>query len=118
MQYLERRFGVYARRLASMSNFIQLVLYTGVVLYAPSLALEATTGLSGTMSVALIGLICMFYSGIGGIKAVIVTDVFQGILMFASLFCVIGVASTQMKDGLFTETWNAGIAGKRIDFSE
>jgi sodium-coupled monocarboxylate transporter 8/12 len=49
----------------------------GIVLYAPALALEAVSGLSKELSVWTIGLVCTFYSTMGGMKAVIHTDVFQ-----------------------------------------
>ena len=103
--------------LASIANSLQLILYTGVVLYAPSLALEATTGLSGTMSVLLIGIICTFYSTIGGIKAVLITDVFQGFLMFAALFAILGVAAYELDDGL-SQVWKISEKGERIEFFE
>ena len=54
-----------------------MILYMGIVLYAPALALEAVTGLPKTIAVVSIGLVCTFYSTIGGMKAVIITDVFQ-----------------------------------------
>ncbi|XP_054011850.1 putative sodium-dependent multivitamin transporter [Hylaeus anthracinus] len=114
-EYLEKRFGVKARLLTSLTNFLQLILYTAVVLFAPSLALEATTGLSGDMSVLLIGLICTFYSTVGGIKAVLITDVFQGILMFAALASVLGVASSVLDGGL-SNVWSIAQKSGRIDF--
>ncbi|CAK9812759.1 Putative sodium-dependent multivitamin transporter [Anthophora plagiata] len=114
-QYLERRFGVRARLIASTANFTQLLLYTGVVLFAPSLALEATTGLSGDISVLFIGLICTFYSTVGGIKAVLITDVFQGVLMFVALTCVLSVAASNLDDGL-SNVWSIAQEGGRIDF--
>lgn len=58
-----------------------MVLYMAMVLYAPSIALGAITGLSVTTSITLVGLVCVFYSTIGGIKAVIITDVFQVIML-------------------------------------
>ncbi|XP_076169281.1 putative sodium-dependent multivitamin transporter isoform X2 [Ptiloglossa arizonensis] len=91
------------------------MLYTGVVLFAPSLALEATTGLSGDINVLLIGLICTFYSTVGGIKAVLVTDVFQGLLMFAGVGCVLAVASIELEGGL-SNVWSISQKGGRIDF--
>ncbi|XP_033209430.1 putative sodium-dependent multivitamin transporter isoform X2 [Belonocnema kinseyi] len=114
-EYLEKRFGSTSRMVASIANSLQLILYTGVVLYAPSLALEATTGLSGTMSILLIGIICTFYSTIGGIKAVLITDVFQGFLMFAALFAVLGVATYEL-DGELSQVWEISEKGRRIEF--
>ena len=103
--------------MTSTANFLQLLLYTGVVLFAPSLALEATTGLSGNMSVLLIGLICTFYSTVGGIKAVLITDVFQGILMFAGVACVLAVAADDLDGGL-SNVWSIAQDGGRAEFFE
>ena len=79
------------RLLASLAWTIQMTLYMGIVLYAPSLALSAVTGLSFTGSVISIGLVCTFYSTLGGMKAVLMTDVFQSFLMFAAIYAVIGI---------------------------
>lgn len=89
-----------ARLVASIANFSQVAFYTGVVIYAPSLALEATTGLNGTISTLLIGLICTFYSTIGGIKAVIITDLLQGALMYVCVFCVLIIGIGQIDGGI------------------
>ena len=117
LQYLERRFGKMIRLVASGANFLKLILYTGIVLYAPSLAFETATGLSSTMSILLIGLICMFYSTIGGIKAVLITDVFQGLLMYTALFCVLGVGASELEGGL-SSVWELAKRDGRIKFFE
>ena len=103
-RYLEQRFGRTARLLASLAFSLQMTLYMGIVVYAPSLALSAVTGLSFTGSVISIGddhndndsdndndpgVVCTFYSALGGMKAVLMTDVFQSLLMFAAIFSVI-----------------------------
>ncbi|XP_057329009.1 putative sodium-dependent multivitamin transporter [Microplitis mediator] len=114
-EYLERRFGVTSRLIASAINFIQINFYTGIVIYAPALALEATTGLNGNMSIILIGLICTFYSSIGGIKAIIVTDILQGALMFICVSCVIGVALSDLEGGV-RSVFNIAYEGGRLNF--
>lgn len=116
-KYLERRFGLAARLATSIANFMQLTLYTGMVLYAPSLAIEATTGLSSRTSIMMIAVICVFYSTIGGIKAVLVTDIFQGFLMFASLICIMVVANGEIEGGI-GNVWNIAKQGGRIEFFE
>ncbi|XP_029046788.2 putative sodium-dependent multivitamin transporter [Osmia bicornis bicornis] len=113
-EYLEKRFGIKARTMASFVYWLQLLLYSGVVLYAPALALEATTGISKTGSIIIIGLVCAFYSSIGGIKAVLITDVFQGLLMFVSVFIIIVTAANEV--GGLDKIWEIAQAGNRIEF--
>lgn len=87
---------------------------TGAVLYAPSLAIEATTGLSNATSIIFIGLVCSFYSSVGGIKAVLATDVFQGVLMVASLLCAIVIGCYDI-DGGISEIWEVARKNGRLD---
>lgn len=77
LQYLEERFGKVTRVVASVAFSAQTVLRTALVLYAASLALNAIAGVSQTVSMIAVGVLCVFYSTIGGIKAVIITDLFQ-----------------------------------------
>ncbi|XP_023341743.1 putative sodium-dependent multivitamin transporter isoform X2 [Eurytemora carolleeae] len=88
-KYLEDRFGKIARITASLAFSVQMFLYMGIVLYAPSLALSAVTGLSFEGSVIGVGLVCTFYSTVGGMKAVLMTDLFQSLLMFSAVLTVI-----------------------------
>lgn len=102
--------------LASLAFLLQLLLYTGVVLYAPALALEATTGLSTAASVIGLGLVCTFYSTIGGIKAVLVTDVFQGVLMLTAVVTVIATAAVDT--GGLDRIWLLAREGSRLEFDK
>jgi sodium-coupled monocarboxylate transporter 8/12 len=70
-----------------------MMMYMGIVVYAPALALSAVTGLSFIGSILAVGGVCTFYSTLGGMKAVLLTDVFQSMLMYASIIAVIVVGS-------------------------
>ncbi|XP_032683424.1 putative sodium-dependent multivitamin transporter [Odontomachus brunneus] len=116
-EYLEKRFGLHLRLMVSAANFTETLLLAGVMLYAPSLALEATTGLSSTMSILVIAIICTFYSTIGGIKAVLVTDIFQGFHMAITLCTIIGIAANNVDGGL-ANIWHIAQEGGRLDFTD
>lgn len=77
LQYLDKRFGKATRLTGSVAYSIQMVLYMGVALYAPALALETVTGMPKFYAILAVGLVCTFYSTMGGLKAVVFTDVFQ-----------------------------------------
>ncbi|XP_066257278.1 putative sodium-dependent multivitamin transporter [Euwallacea similis] len=112
-KYLELRFGRSSRLAASLAYTLQMTLYTGVVIYAPALALEALTGIHRVTAVVTTGLVCTFYSTIGGMKAVVMTDVFQSILMFLGVFSVIGSAIAA--HGSISEIWKIASEGNRTD---
>uniref|UniRef100_A0A034VML1 Putative sodium-dependent multivitamin transporter n=1 Tax=Bactrocera dorsalis TaxID=27457 RepID=A0A034VML1_BACDO len=115
-EYLERRFGHSTRLAASIAYSMQMILYTGIVLYAPALALEAVTGVSKVTAISAIGLICTFYSTIGGLKAVLITDVFQSLLMFAAIYAVIVVSA--IKAGGLAPIWQIAEERNRIYFTD
>ena len=68
---------------------VATLLNMGVVLYGPALALGAVTGFTTTQSVFMMGAICTVYTSLGGLKAVIWTDVVQYVLMFAGLLVIL-----------------------------
>lgn len=113
-EYLEKRFSKLVRTLASITFSIQMILYMSIVLYAPSLALSQVTGIRVWTSVLSIGVVCTFYTTIGGIKAVIWTDLFQVLMMFAAMFAVAikGIAD----EGGIEKVWMTNYNGSRIEF--
>ncbi|XP_054709989.1 putative sodium-dependent multivitamin transporter [Uloborus diversus] len=114
-EYLERRFGKSTRTIASLLFTLQMIFYMAVVLYAPSLALNAVTGLSTWASVVSLAVVCTFYCSLGGLKAVLWTDVFQSILMYVTISAVVikGTIDTGGNDRVF-EIANEG--GRLIFF--
>lgn len=107
------RFGKKTRLAASLAYTLQMILYMGIAVYAPALALQAVTGLDQTYSILAIGIVCTFYSTIGGMKAVLFTDVFQSILMFAAIYAVIICAA--VKAGGLAPIWEAAEKGGRLE---
>ncbi|XP_053552873.1 sodium-dependent multivitamin transporter-like [Bombina bombina] len=88
------------------------VIYMGVVLYAPALAFNAVTGFSLWGAVLSMGLVCTLYTTLGGLKAVIWTDVVQTLVMFAGQLAVIIVGT--MKVGGIDRVWSIATENNKI----
>jgi Na+/proline symporter len=76
-EYLERRFGVVPRSLASLLFLLLRGGHIAVAIYAQALALTLITGLDTAPAVLLCGAVVTLYTVFGGMKAVIWTDVLQ-----------------------------------------
>ncbi|XP_062415480.1 solute carrier family 5 member 6a isoform X2 [Pungitius pungitius] len=111
-EYLELRFNKTVRICGTVTFIFQMVIYMGVVLYAPALALNAVTGFDLWGAVLAMGLVCTLYTALGGLKAVIWTDVFQTVVMFAGQLAVIVVGASQA--GGMAEVWRKALNGSRI----
>ena len=60
--------------------------------------------------------VCILYTSIGGMKAVVWTDVFQCIVMWIGLVAVIIRGSLVL--GGFEEVWKTAYEGGRIEFKK
>ncbi|XP_053149203.1 sodium/iodide cotransporter [Hemicordylus capensis] len=88
-EYLEMRFSKKVRLCGTIQYIIATMLYTGIVIYAPALILNQVTGLDIWASLLSTGVICTFYTTIGGMKAVIWTDVFQVFVMLSGFVAIL-----------------------------
>ncbi|NXB24285.1 SC5AC protein, partial [Rhagologus leucostigma] len=112
-EYLELRFNKIVRLAATLIYILQTILYTGIVVYAPSLALNQVTGFDLWGSVAATGIVCTFYCTLGGLKAVVWTDAFQMIVMVAGFMTVL-IRGTSLNDGS-TKVWEDAHEGSRLN---
>jgi SSS family transporter len=79
--YLEQRFNLAARMYGSFVFILFQLGRMAIILYLPSIALSAATGMSITWSVLSMGAMTTFYTMLGGIEAVIWTDVVQSVIL-------------------------------------
>lgn len=79
-QYLEERFNILARLYGSAVFFTFQTGRMAIVLYLPAVMLHTATGMSVYYSILTMGLITTVYTVLGGIEAVIWTDVLQSII--------------------------------------
>lgn len=107
--YLEARFSRTVRWLASTLFVFFMISRIAIVLFLPSLALNAVTGFDIYISIIIMGIVTIIYSTSGGMEAVVWGDVIQGfILVFgaisALIFMIIGI------EGGLSEFWTTTIS--------
>ncbi|XP_071796687.1 sodium-dependent multivitamin transporter-like isoform X2 [Asterias amurensis] len=112
--YLHKRFSPLVRSIGALLFILQTLLYLAVVLYAPALALEAATKFPVFATVMTTGAICTIYTALGGIKAVIWTDVFQFIVLFGSLVTITIMGIIQA--GGMKYVWDFNYDGGHLNF--
>jgi SSS family solute:Na+ symporter len=99
--YLEMRYHPRIRTLASaLAIVIQLGGRMSIVLFLPSLAMSAVTGLNVTHSILIMGVVTILYTVLGGMRAVIWTDFIQVVVMLGGAFVALGFVVTRIDGGV------------------
>ena len=120
-EYLERRFDAKTRSLTSFLFLMSRGLSAGIVLYAPAIVLSVIMGWDETVTILIMGVITVGYTIMGGITAVIWTDVVQMLMMFVGIAVALVVlfAALPSNVGMSDVAYIGGIheMWKSIDFS-
>jgi SSS family transporter len=85
-RYLELRFGPSVRTLVSAVFLISRALGTGVGLYASAIVLTVILGIPIWSTILLMGVVTVIYDTIGGMKAVVYSDVIQSVILLLGIF--------------------------------
>jgi SSS family transporter len=92
-EYLEHRFNIQVRTLASVLFALMRGSHLSIALYAASLVLTQVIGLPIWASLLMLGALTTLYTVFGGMKAVLWTDVIQFFVLIGGLIAVLmGVA--------------------------
>jgi solute:Na+ symporter, SSS family len=90
-EFFGNRFGPSVRMYSSFAFAAGHFAKMGFVFYLLALSVSGITGWSITFIIVTLGVITVFYTFIGGLKAVIWTDVVQGFLLWTSIAVTIGL---------------------------
>ena len=99
-EYLEMRFSLAVRLFGALSFIVFQLARMGIVLLLPALALAAVTGLDVTLCIVVMGALCTLYTVLGGIEAVIWTDVIQVVVLFGGAVVAVVIAIGGIDGGL------------------
>ncbi|XP_075328707.1 sodium-coupled monocarboxylate transporter 1-like [Odontesthes bonariensis] len=113
-EYLELRFNRATRLLGMAFCIIQTILFAGVTVYGPALALNQVIGMDLWVGISSTAIVCTFYCTLGGLKAVVWTDVFQVVIMLSGYLAVV-VKAVIVRGGVSTILSDAQRGG-RLNF--
>jgi SSS family transporter len=99
-EYLELRFSFACRLFASLSFTAFHLGRIAIVLYLPALALATVSDIDVVTSILLIGVLCLIYTVMGGIEAVVWTDAVQAIVLMAGALLCFVLAVWQVDGGI------------------
>jgi len=91
-QLLERQFGMSIRQAAALLFVMTRITWTGLVVYTCSRAVSQMTGWPLEWVILAVGIVTISYTTMGGIRAVIITDVTQAFILFGGALLVVGFA--------------------------
>jgi len=112
-EYLEKRFNLLVRLFGSLVFLLFQVGRMAIVLLLPALALSTVTGINVQVCIASMGILCILYTVLGGIEAVIWTDVLQLIVLMGAALFLIPIVAADL-DGGFMEIIRIGQADNKF----
>jgi SSS family solute:Na+ symporter len=122
--YQERRFGTRSRVVLASVFLLSQGATAAAILYATSLVLEFLTGLPVAYCIMTVSVIALIYTALGGIAAVIWTDVIQAGILFVGALVIFYSLAVGFDEPLVGVLGQASAAGQlealdtQLDFSK
>jgi SSS family solute:Na+ symporter len=116
-EYLEIRFNVAVRMFGSTSFVLFQLMRMGIVVYLPALALSTVIGMDIYTAIIVMGVLAVLYTYLGGIEAVIWTDVIQVVVLIMGLIASLIYIAIDIGDlGFIYDTALADSKLQLLDF--
>ncbi|MBX2815535.1 MAG: sodium transporter, partial [Saprospiraceae bacterium] len=98
-EFLEVRFNLFTRLLGSLMYLLLQFGRLAIVLLLPSLALSVVTGIDVHLCILIMGLLSILYTVLGGMEAVIWTDVLQVIVLLGGALLSLFLLGSSLEFG-------------------
>lgn len=99
-EYLEQRFDPKTRSLAGFLFLLSRGMGAGIIMYAPAIVLSVILGWDERVTILVMGVVTVAYTMVGGITAVIWTDVIQMLMVFGGIGLAIVMLFANLPDGV------------------
>ena len=99
-EYLEKRFDSKTRSLTGFLFLVSRGMGAGIILYAPAIVLSVILGWDERITISVMAVVTVIYTMIGGITAVIWTDVIQMLMVFAGIAVALAALFANLPAGV------------------
>jgi len=99
-EYLEQRFDGKTRAFTGFLFLVSRGMGAGIILYAPAIVLSVILGWDERLTILVMALVTVAYTMVGGITAVIWTDVVQMLMVFGGIAVAIIALFANLPDGV------------------
>ncbi len=116
-EYLEKRFSLVIRLIASVLFMLFRSSYIGVVIFSSAIVLQEASGedISIITLIVCIGLFCAVFTAVGGMKAIIWTEAVQLFVVYGGIAWMLYSILTNINGG-FAGAWEIAVQNKH-DYS-
>ena len=114
--YLEKRFGLTSRTIMSGVFLFGNIAYSGIMLYTTALVLEFITGVDVVTAIMIVAVVAVTYTMLGGIAAVIWTDLIQTVILFTGALITLFLLIGELPSGFLGTLQELKSAGKTEPF--
>lgn len=111
-QFLEERFGLWARIYASVCYLLTQVARTGAIMYLLAVPMNILLGWDMKTVIIVTSIAIIIYSVLGGIKGVVWTEAVQGFIMIGGALLCLVLLWVNMPQGIGKAIEMAGEEGK------
>ena len=111
-QYLEYRLGPWSRLLCTLAFLLKRSVWLGAVVYVPCVPLSRVAGIDLELCILALGVGATVYTVLGGMKAVVWTDVLQFFVLVGGLVVMIWALFSSIEGGA-SGIWASARAGGR-----
>uniref|UniRef100_A0A1A9UN92 Sodium-coupled monocarboxylate transporter 1 n=1 Tax=Glossina austeni TaxID=7395 RepID=A0A1A9UN92_GLOAU len=115
-EYFEMRFDKAIRLFGSTLFSVGTITWLPIVIYVPALAFNQVTGINIHIVTPVVCVVCIFYTTVGGLKAVVWTDVIQTVIMIGAIIFIIVKGTIDI--GGFQVVWQRNYDSGRIELPE
>lgn len=116
-EYLELRFGPSIRVYGATAFIIAQIVRISTILYLVAILLHELTGMSTSACIMIAGFFVAAYTIIGGIDAVIWTDVIQTVILILGGCLVLGIVIQKLPGGIY-QIFQVATEHQKLSLSE